>query len=261
MNVQKVTKINHLLQNLPSGSVATTKWLHAMGIGLSLISAYVRSGWLDRFGLGAVVRRGRMVEWPGAVYALQRQLGLSVHPGGKTALGILRSLHFVPLGTPPVSLFCHNKENLPKWFIKHNWSADIQVTKSDLFGNNDNLGMTDLEMGDFSLKVSSHERAIMEYLYLLEKDNTGDEPIKLMEGLAWLRPALVQKLLGACRSAKVKRLFLVLAEQANHPWVKKLDVKKVDTGRGKRQFVKGGYLHPQYQITLPRSWRQIEPEA
>jgi hypothetical protein len=230
-----------------------------MGISRSHVTGYVRTGWLDRFGAGAVVRRGKPVDWQGAVYSLQSQLNLSIHPGGKTALGMLGSLHYIPMGKTTITLLHRNGETTPKWFSQHQWPEDIRLIGSDLFFNNDPLGLTELLIGEFIIKVSSSERAILEYLDLLENDNTGDEPVKLMESLAWLRPDLVQQLLESCSSIKVKRLFLVLAEIVDHSWFKKLDLSKVDTGNGKRQFVKGGYLHPGLQITIPQSWRQ--PEA
>jgi hypothetical protein len=40
-----------------------------------------------------------------------------------------------------------------------------------------------------------------------------------MEGLNTLRPDLVQELLEKCSSVKVKRLFMHLAEQFQHPWL------------------------------------------
>ena len=154
MTTQNETKINHLLQQLPNGSVATTTGLHKLGIGLTLISKYVNSGWFDRLGVGAVVRRGSTVGWQGAVYALQNQLELSVHPAGKTALGLLGSLHYVPLGQTRIALFYRTKENLPKWFTQHEWSIRLQLIKSDLFGDGYSLGLTDIPTGEFSLKVS-----------------------------------------------------------------------------------------------------------
>jgi hypothetical protein len=72
-----------------------------------------------------------------------------------------------------------------------------------------------------------------------------------MEGLATLRPKLVQQLLEACRSVKVKRLFAALAEAGGHRWFAKLDFTRVDLGQGKRQIVPGGRLHPKYLVTLP----------
>jgi hypothetical protein len=258
MDTQNGTKINHLLQQIAHGSVVTTTKLHSLGISLNLITKYVQSGWFDRLGVGAVVRRGNNVGWQGAVFALQDQLGLSIHPAGKSALGLQGSLHYVPLGKPQITLIYKTHEKLPKWFTRYNWKIELQLVKSDLFGNENTLGFTDVFFGEFKLKVSSHERAILEYLHLLDGDNSGDEPMKLMEGMAWLRPDMLQKLLEACISIKVKRLFFVLAERENHPWFKKLDIEKIDLGKGKRQFAKGGSLHSRYQITIPRSWVQSE---
>jgi hypothetical protein len=73
----------------------------------------------------------------------------------------------------------------------------------------------------------------------------------LMEGLANLSPKRLQRLLGACRSVKVKRLFFWFADRHQHAWLKKLDRKAVDLGRGKRSLVSGGKLDPTYHITVP----------
>jgi hypothetical protein len=72
-----------------------------------------------------------------------------------------------------------------------------------------------------------------------------------MTGLLTLRPKLVQQLLESCSSIKVKRLFLLLAEELKLPWVKKLNLDKIDLGSGDRTLVKGGKLHPKYRLTLP----------
>jgi hypothetical protein len=261
MSTHKETKINRVLQQLPYGSIVTTTKLQQMGISLNLISKYVQSGWFDRLGVGAVVRRGSKVGWQGAVFALQDQLKLSIHPAGKTAFGLLGALHYVPMGQAQVTLFYRKEENLPKWFTRYDWETGLQLVKSDLFGNDISLGITVVPIGEFNLKVSSHERAMLEYLHLLDGESPGDEPVKLMEGLAWLRPDVLQNLLESCRSIKVKRLFLALAEQANHPWLKNLNMKNVDIGKGKRQFAKRGYLHSRYKITIPQSWKQPEAAA
>ena len=80
-----------------------------------------------------------------------------------------------------------------------------------------------------------------------------------MEGLVALRPALLQPLLEACRSVKVKRLFpfpfslfLYLADSTNPPWFRELDASRIELGSGKRVIVKGGVLVPHYGITVPR---------
>lgn len=44
------------------------------------------------------------------------------------------------------------------------------------------------------------------------------------------RPSVSQKRLpdSQCRSVKVKRLFMFLAEACNHAWIKSLDLSTVD---------------------------------
>ena len=68
-----------------------------------------------------------------------------------------------------------------------------------------------------------------------------------------LSPRRLHRLLLACRSVKVKRLFLWFAERHQHGWLKKLDRNDVDLGRGKRMLVKGGKLDPKFHITVPES--------
>lgn len=74
-----------------------------------------------------------------------------------------------------------------------------------------------------------------------------------MEGLNNLRPASVQKLLEACNSIKVKRLFLYMADKANHDWVRYLNLDNVDLGSGKRSIVADGVYVAKYQITVPKA--------
>jgi hypothetical protein len=73
-----------------------------------------------------------------------------------------------------------------------------------------------------------------------------------MEGLNNLPPKQVQALLEDCQSVKVKRLFLYMAEKANHSWFKQLDLSKLDLGSGKRSIVKSGVLIDKYGITVPK---------
>jgi hypothetical protein len=74
-----------------------------------------------------------------------------------------------------------------------------------------------------------------------------------MEGLTTLRPRIVQSLLEKCASVKVKRLFMLLAENCKHAWVQKVDLSKVDFGKGKRALVKGGRFDSKYKITVPNT--------
>jgi hypothetical protein len=62
----------------------------------------------------------------------------------------------------------------------------------------------------------------------------------------------VQGLLEACRSVKVKRLFLYMAENQELPWLTKVDPSKVDLGKGKRMVVQKGRYDAKYRITVLR---------
>jgi Transcriptional regulator, AbiEi antitoxin, Type IV TA system len=72
-----------------------------------------------------------------------------------------------------------------------------------------------------------------------------------MEGLISLRPRLLQSLLVACNSIKVRRLFLYLAEQHQHSWFQRLDIDALDLGTGNRSIITGGHLDSKYLITVP----------
>lgn len=57
------------------------------------------------------------------------------------------------------------------------------------------------------------------------------ECYQLVEGLNNLGPDYPQQLLEASSSIKVKRLFLHLAEKANHSWYQYLDREKMNPGK------------------------------
>jgi hypothetical protein len=260
MNNRSQSKINNLLQKWPPHTVATNRWLQEQGISRTLVTAYERGGWVERIGSGAAIRCNDRVGWVGAVYALQQQLGLDIHPGGKTALALQSAIHNIPTGKERVVLFAQRGEHIPVWLGKHTWDARVEIVKTNLFSADPEAGMATMPFGDVELKISSRERAMLEVLNSLT-GSVGNEPKYLMDGLATLQPQVVQRLLLACSSVKVKRLFLVLAEESEHAWLGKLDTAKVDLGKGNRQFARNGYLHQKYHITVPRSWRHGEENA
>jgi len=98
MGIQKGTILNRLLKKWPPGTVAVNPWLEKQGVDRQLVQKYKKTDWVKAIGTSALVRSGDNVEWEGGVYALQKQLSLSVHPGGKTALQLLGMAHYLPLG-------------------------------------------------------------------------------------------------------------------------------------------------------------------
>jgi hypothetical protein len=253
MTSENTTKLNRLLRAWPSGTVGTLNWLDKHGVYQQLAHEYTKGSWLEKIGRGAYTKAGEKVEWPGGIYAIQTQLGLPVHVGGKSALQLKGFEHFVTTTKGSyLHLFSDTPDRLPSWFARHRWDRRISYKALRLFPHNHKLGITQHSFGTFEIMISTPERAIMEVLHLIPKEQGFEEARLLMEGLIGLRPKLVQTLLEQCRSVKVKRLFLYLAEHCNHAWLKKLDRTKINLGSGKRVIIKGGKLDPKYQITVER---------
>ena len=250
MNTKREYKINRLLNSQPLGIVLAASWLKEQGYSLDLQKQYRKSRWFDSIGTGALIRHGDQVDYLGGVYALQTQLNLSVHPAAKTALSMLGKAQYLEMAVKSIQLFSGKEDSLPLWFKNRDWGVTLQCNGSSFLPPE--LGLVELEHKGFKVNISSPARAIMECLYLVPKSQPLMEVYELMESLNNLRPASVQKLLEACSSVKVKRLFLYLADKAGHEWANHLKLDKVDLGSGKRAIVSGGVYVSKYQITVPK---------
>ena len=106
--------------------------------------------------------------------------------------------------------------NLPKWFTDSNWENPLHLIQTSFLPFN--IGLSQHTIGQISITLSTPERAMLECLYLAPKSIDLVECYHLMEGLVNLKPKLVTELLKNCNSIKVKRLFLYMANKANHQW-------------------------------------------
>lgn len=259
MNTKNNSKINQLLRDVPRGVVLLSPWLSEQGYSRDLQKRYRRSHWLESIGRGAMVRAGDKADYLAAVYALQKQQGLSVHPGGRTALSLLGKSHYLEMSPKRAILFGDAGEKLPLWFKKYDWGLDVYYRASSFLPPR--LGLTSVELRTFSVNVSGAARAMMECLYLAPAKQSLLEAFELMEGLNNLIPGQVQTLLERCSSVKVKRLFLYMSEKVSHEWFNLLDLEKIDLGKGKRSLLSNGAYIPKYQITVPRELESIRDEA
>ncbi len=256
MSLYNETIINKLLKDWPSGAVYLSSWLSTHGISSQLLNRYKKSHWLTSLGTGAVIRSGDKVDYHGALYALQKHAGSSVHAGGKTALFLLGKAHYLEMSPVKAMLFGYAGEKLPAWFKTYDWGLKLDYYATSFLPRD--LGFVDLELNNFSLKIASPARAMMECLYLVPQNQGLIECYELIESLNNLRPKSVQKLLEQCTSIKVKRLFMYLSEKAGHNWVKHLDMRSIDMGSGKRSLVKGGVYIEKYKITVPKELEKNE---
>lgn len=251
------SRVNRLLSQCPDGVPMTSRWLADQGVTPQLIARYKKSKWFTPLGRGAWIRTGKHLDWTAAIYALQTQQDLHVFPSGKTALELLGRGHFLPLGkNPPIQLSIPASERLPEWFTRQPFASKLTVLNSAVLFDPVHTALTQWEARDFSIRISAPERAIIELCHLLPHKTDAEEVQLLMQGLTSLRPQLLQKALLDCLSVKAKRLFLVLAEIAAHPWFEQLDISALDRGTGKRTLPIEGRLHPRFHITVPAVWVQ-----
>lgn len=256
MSSENESKINRLLRIFPSGVVLASSWLSEQGYSPELVRNYRKNNWLESFGHGAMIRYKDKVDYLGAIYCLQQQLKLSIHPAARTAMALLGRSHYLELNQRVIYLFGSENEVLPTWFKNKQWDVQINYITSSFLPQE--MGLVETTHANFTVRVSTPVRAIMECLYLAPKAIDLLECYELMQGLNNLPPKQVQELLQNCTSVKVKRLFLYLAEKANHAWFNHLKLNEINLGTGKRSLVKQGIYIPKYQITVPKELEQDE---
>lgn len=257
MSKEKRTKLNRLITGWPRGTVSVTSHLNRQGISHALLNRYKNSRWIRPVGRGAYCLDRDRIGWTGAVWAIQTQLGLNIHPGGKTALGMRGYAHHLSERPGRIFLYGGPALRLPAWFERGNWGADILFTGTGLFPDECEDGFTRFDERDFSIRISAPERAAMEMLHHVPGRITFEEALMITENLVSLRPGIVSSLLEKCSFIKVRRLFMYMAEKHDHPWVRHLDLSKVSFSRGKRLVVRGGVLDKNYDITVPSDTDEV----
>lgn len=245
-----MNKLKYLLQNWPSGTVAVDRWLKSIGIYKELKRTYKNNLWIKTIGRGAIVKAEDKVEWPGGLYAIQGQLKSDVHIGGKTALELQGYAHYIRAQETKVFLYGSAKSRLPIWFYQYNWGVEICFCKTTFLPPE--IGISTKNFGNFSLKISSPERAVLELLHYVPNQQSVEGAHLIMQGLRGLRPSLMQDLLEGSTSIKVNRLALFFGDFLNHPWFKKIDFSKINIGSGIRQITKAGHYNAKYQIYISK---------
>lgn len=252
MNTQNSNKLNQLLTQWQRGAVYTQYYLSQLGYYHDLVKSYRRNRWLDSVGTGAFKLAGDRVDWFGGLYALQQQLKLPVHVGGRTALELKGFSHYGRPGAEKCFLYAPSGTRLPKWFLQFGWGVEINFKATNLFPPGLPASFSDYTHKELTVMISAPERAAMEMLYYVPSGQGFDEAFKIMESLMSLRPKMVQTLLENCGQIKVKRLFLYLADKLRLPWFENLDLDQIDIGKGKRVVALNGVLDKRFLITVPK---------
>lgn len=245
MIMKKFDKIKLLMQNWLSGTVMTTEMLLEQGFTHSDIQKYLGSKWLEPVGHGAYKKYADHVSWQGAVYGLQGK----AHIGGRSALTLRNMGHYINMGKTQLDLFSNDYLSLPLWFKNNDWGADIRYLKTNSLSD---IAIDDFDVGNFTIKVSSPERAALELMQFACKVYSFDECKLLAENLGFIRPDIMQLLLERCTSVIAKRLILYFAYSMKMAWYDKLNFTKINLGKGYRKIVDNGIYDKKLKIMTPK---------
>jgi len=243
-------KLMNLLANHVPGTVLLAAWLEKNGISRELQKYYLKSGWLESYGVGAFKRPSENVQWVGAINSIQRQTDLPLHVGGLSSISLQGLSHYVRLEKEPLYVFSTQYVKLPKWFLDQGWGKQIIHIRTKFLPAD--LALFEYSQDGLKLQISSPERAILECLHQTPNRLDMVECYQILEGLSNLRPNVLQELLEKCNSIKVKRLFLFMADKAKHQWLSFVDQTKIELGNGDRILVEGGVYISKYRISIPK---------
>ena len=251
------TKIQQILERAPHDSLLFGSWLSSQGLDARGQHSYMKSGWLDRISQGVYKMHGTSPTLMAAVSSYNTQLSKHCIVGAYTALELRGYSHYLSMGKPKAFLFTGNNNKLPTWLLKEEWDMAVRYMRTSFLGD-DLLGVETMTIEQHELLVSSPERAILECLNLSDAASSLLDIYYVMEGLTTLRPKLLQALLESCTSQKVKRLFLFMAEKANHSWYRSLDLEKVNLGTSRLMVTPTGKYIKKYNMTISKELAEYE---
>ena len=263
-----MSKLNQILIEWVPGDVHSLSWLEKRHVSSSLAQAYHKNGALSRISSGIYKRAGEQADWIGAIRLLQEEQNKSFHVSGRTALELVGSGHYGNLGKRPlVFLTTYTKNKLPIWLTKADFGCEFVSRKSSMFPNdfftekNKLLLATYTSPTGIKIKISCRELAILEFIDNIDLKNSLETAENYVEMLHGIRVNIMQSLLEQCGSIKVKRVFLYVAEKINSRYFGKLNLEKINLGKGKRQVVKyNAKLDKKYQITVDKGYNDYDGE-
>jgi hypothetical protein len=225
-----------LLASLPRGEPLSTGALEARGLSAFRASALARSGWLVHLARGVYMLPGDTLTRDGCLAFLSEQIP-GLHVGGKTALawrGVRQNVAF----REHLNLWGDVPRRLPPWFTQR-FGAGYQSTQ--LFGDGLPLrfGLQPLPGGDARVLVSVPERALLELLSDVGKQQSLVEAQDLVESLIGLRPKVLDELLLHTDRIKVVRMAASLATRLELPWASVAQKHSERIGGGARWVAVG----------------------
>lgn len=251
------TKIQQTIEIIPHGAMLFGPWLTSKGLDAKGQYSYMKSGWLVRVSKGVYKLEGTNPTLLATISSYNTQLDKHCIVGAYTALELRGYSHYLSMGKPKAYLFTDKDNKLPTWLLKQDWDMDIKYMTTSFLGEG-LLGVSIETIEGHEVLLSSPERAILECLNLPEAASSLLDIYYIMESLTTLRPRLVQSLLEACTSQKVKRLFLYMAEKSKHSWFKAIDTTRITLGTSRYMATPTGKYISKYNMTIPKDLAEYE---
>ena len=259
------TKINRILAKWATGELHSLRWLLEEGIDSSYaqswIYRYYEQGLFQKIGPGIYKKAQDKISWVAAVRLLQKELGQPIHVAGRTALELEGAAHYIPVYERPV-IFLRTyakRKRLPKWFKENDFGCRFRFENTTLFSetffsNERELLISEYVENRLAVQISCRELAILELMSQVNLTHDFESTQNYLESLRGMKEEILQKLLENCSSIKLKRVFLYLSEKLGMSYFDKLNLSKIDLGKGKRQVIKeNSQFDKKYNITVPKS--------
>ena len=254
MSIQTAGNIKHLVLSKYARGLMFSQWLKEKGYSRQLLNKYRASGWLESLCRGVMMMKGYDRKALVALACYNEQLDKRYRVAAHSALELAGFSHYIPMGKP-VLMVAHGNDKVPAWFKIDKFDHNFVLFSTDAFRY---VATSNIAIEGYNLLASSPELAFMECLLLAPQRYSLMDLYYIMEQLTSLRPEVVQNLLEQTSNNKVKRLFLYMAEKANHYWYDMLDTSKIDIGTSKVQLVKDGTYISKYKITIPKELYSYE---
>lgn len=186
--------------------------LRRLGITPQLAARYALHGWLKRLGQGVYAFPGDELTQHQTVEFFQRRVE-GLHVGGKSALA-LQGVRQNMAPRETLVLWGDARFVLPAWFTSR---FPARYVGAKLFDWPDeqlaHITLTTPPEVRGALCASAPERAALEMLYDVGRNQGLEEARNLFEGLRNIRTSVMGRLLACCTSVKAVRLFLTWSRE------------------------------------------------
>ena len=255
MVIDERNKLNRLLKKNNSGGLYFSAWLKEKGYSDQLLKSYRDSGWLTALSKGVMYRAGDKLRSFLVLESYNSQLRKNYYIAAHSALELAGFNHYVPMGKPRLMIGHSKKEPVPNWMKVESLDYSLKFFSTETFSK-PQLRVFNIDYPHVLASVT--EQAFLECLLLAPKRYSYLDLYYIMEQLTTLRSEVVQELLENTDNLKVKRMFLYMAEKAEHYWFDSLNPNKIELGSAKHKLVENGVYVPKYKITVPKELYDYE---